>query len=192
MPGTAEVVLFGEGAPTMPVEPPAVDVPTREPGVFLDDKTISWLGRPTDPVVALPVDANDIRRWAMAVYYPDAPPDAFFDLDDIGTRAVGADWSHHVTSIPRVGERASTPSPTRGCTRGWGNEPGHAASTAVSAATYFAPIRVGDVSCASRTLVDTFEKDGRLGTMLFLVDGSRWTNQRGELVKLGLRTSIYH
>ena len=36
------------------------------------------------------------------------------------------------------------------------------------------------------TLVDAYEKEGRLGTMLFLVDESRWTNQRGELVRIGI------
>ena len=42
------------------------------------------------------------------------------------------------------------------------------------------------------TLIDAFERDGRLGTMMFLVDEARWTNQRGELVRIGQRTSIYY
>ena len=32
----------------------------------------------------------------------------------------------------------------------------------------------------------------KLGTMLFLVDESRWTNQHGDTVRVGQRTSIYH
>ena len=128
----------------------------------------------------------------MAVYYPDAPPPTLFDLDGGGEAVRGAElvaprdfnpfaWVERVP--PRVlpvdardGHRARVAR----------------ASTAVSAARYFAPIRVGDVITCVATLVDAYEKDGKLGTMLFLVDESRWTNQRGELVKLGLRTSIYH
>ena len=57
---------------------------------------------------------------------------------------------------------------------------------------YFAPIRVGDVITNNVTLIDAFEKEGSMGTMLFLVDESRWTNQRDELVRIGQRTSIYY
>jgi acyl dehydratase len=189
MPGTAEVVLF-DGAPVMPAAPDPSTPPEREPGVFLDDKTISWLGRPTDPVVSLPVDANDIRRWAMAVYYPDAPPPELFDL----AAAAKGPWGELVA--PRdfnpfawVEEFHPESYPWM---RGMGTEPGSRGLNGGQRSRYFAPIRVGDVITCVATLVDAYEKEGRLGTMLFLVDESRWTNQRGELVKLGLRTSIYH
>ena len=54
------------------------------------------------------------------------------------------------------------------------------------------PIRPGDVITSVVTLVDAYEKQGRLGAMMFLVDEARWTNQRGELVRIGQRTTIYH
>ena len=53
-------------------------------------------------------------------------------------------------------------------------------------------MRVGDVITNNVALIDAFEKEGRMGTMLFLVDESRWTNQRDELVRIGQRTSIYY
>ena len=53
-------------------------------------------------------------------------------------------------------------------------------------------MRVGDVITNNVTLIDTYEKPGRLGTMLFLVDEARWTNQHDELVRIGQRTSIYY
>ena len=56
---------------------------------------------------------------------------------------------------------------------------------------YFAPMRVGDVVTADVTLIDTFEKEGKVGTMMFLVDETRLTNQRGELVRITHRVSIY-
>jgi acyl dehydratase len=189
MPGTAQVVLF-DGAPRMPAPPPTTTPPDREPGVFLDDKTISWLGRPTDPVVSLPVDANDIRRWAMAVYYPDAPPADLFDLD----AAAGGPWGGLVAPRdfnPFAWVREFHPE-SYPWMRGMGTEPGSRGLNGGQQSRYFAPIRPGDVITCVATLVDAYEKEGRLGTMLFLVDESRWTNQHGELVKLGLRTSIYH
>ena len=42
------------------------------------------------------------------------------------------------------------------------------------------------------TLVDAYEKEGRLGTMMFLVDEARWTNQQHQLVRIGQRTTIYY
>jgi acyl dehydratase len=190
MPGTAELVVFGGPKPAMPAPPEVTPPPAREPGVFLDDKTLAWLGRPTDPVVSLPVGANDIRRWAMAVYYPEPPPDAFFDLD----AAAAGPWGGMVA--PRdfnpfawVSEFHPEAYPWM---RGMGTEPGSRGLNGGQRSRYFAPIRPDDVITCVATLVDAYEKDGKLGTMLFLVDESRWTNQDGELVKLGLRTSIYH
>jgi acyl dehydratase len=190
MPGTAEVIVFGPRGPSMPNAPEAVGPPAREPGVYLDPETIAWLGRDTEPVVSLPVDANDIRRWAMAVYYPDPPPADYFDLEAARTGPWGAfvaprdfnpfAWvrEFHPESYPWM--------------RGMGTEPGSRGLNGGQRSLYFAPIRPGDAITCSATLVDAYEKDGRLGTMLFLIDESRWTNQRGELVKIGLRTSIYH
>ena len=53
-------------------------------------------------------------------------------------------------------------------------------------------MRVGDVITTNVTLIDAYEKEGRLGTMLFLIDEARWTNQRDQLVRIGQRTSIYY
>jgi acyl dehydratase len=189
MPGTAEVVAF-DGEPRMPAPPPTPAPPAREPGAFLDDKTIALLGRPTDPVVSLPVDANDIRRWAMAVYYPEEPPAPLFDLrvakaGPWGGLAAPRDFNpfawvreYHPEAYPWM--------------RGMGTEPGTRGLNGGQRSWYFAPIRPGDVITSIATLVDAYEKEGRVGPMLFLVDESRWTNQSGELVKIGLRTSIYH
>ena len=51
---------------------------------------------------------------------------------------------------------------------------------------------MGDVITSVVTLVDAYEKEGKLGPMMFLIDEARWTNQRGELVRLGQRTTIYY
>jgi N-terminal half of MaoC dehydratase len=174
----------------MPAPPAAVPPPAREPGVFLDADTLAWLGRPTAPVVSLPVGANDIRRWAMAVYYPEPPPAAFFDLDAAATGPWGGMVApRDFNPFAWVSEFHPEAYPWM---RGMGTEPGSRGLNGGQRSRYFAPIRPGDAITCVATLVDAYEKDGKLGTMLFLVDESRWTNQDGELVKLGLRTSIYH
>jgi len=190
MPGRAEVVLFRDGESVVLPEPPAPDIPAREPGVHLDQRTIGWLGRSVEPVVSLPVGANDIRRWAQAVYHPDPPPDDFYD-DEVAAKGPWGGlvaprdfnpfaWNpdYHPEVYPWM--------------RGMGTEPGTRGLNGGQRNEYFAPIRPGDVITCVATLVDAYEKEGRLGTMMFLIDETRLTNQRGELVRIGLRTSIYH
>ena len=71
-------------------------------------------------------------------------------------------------------------------------EPGRRGLNGGQRNRYFAPIRPGDEITSVVRLVDAYEKQGRLGPMMFLVDEARWTNQRGELVRIGQRTTIYH
>jgi len=85
-----------------------------------------------------------------------------------------------------------TPPDTYPWMRGMGTEPGRRGLNGGQRNRYFAPIRPGDVITQGVTLVDAYEKKGKLGPMLFLIDEARWTNQRGELVRIGQRTTIYH
>jgi len=189
MPATATVVRFA-GAPAMPEPPPVPAVPEREPGVHLDPATIARLGVPTEPVASYPVDPSEIRRWAQAVYYPGPAPAEFVDA------AVGADgpWGGVVAARdfnPFAWVDAYRPD-IYPWMRGVGSEPGTRVLNGGQRNLSFAPIRPGDVITSTATLVDAFEKEGRLGPMMFLVDESRWTNQAGALVCIGIRTSIYY
>src|SRR5204863_339488 len=69
----------------MPAAPAKPTVATREPGVHLDAETISWLGRPLEPLSSYPIDANDIRRWAQTAYYPALAPRELTELADGAT-----------------------------------------------------------------------------------------------------------
>jgi acyl dehydratase len=190
MPASAELVLFGEGGPRMPPEPEPPPVPERQPGEHLDPATIGWLGRAVEPVTAYPVGANDIRRWALATYHPEDPPPDLLD-EDVAARGP---WGRLVAPRdfnPFAWVRAFRPD-AYPWMRGMGTEPGTRGLNGGQRSLSFAPVGAGDVITVTARLVDAYEKPGRLGTMLFLVDESRWTNQRGELVRLGLRTSIYY
>ena len=189
MPGSAQLVLFGDHA-AMPAAPARPAIATREPGVHLDAHTISWLGRPLEPLSSYPIDANDIRRWALTSYYPEPAPR---DLTEIADATAGP-W-HELVALrdfnPFAWNQAFRPD-IYPWMRGMGTEPGRRGLNGGQKSWYFAPMRVGDVITNNVMLIDAFEKEGRMGTMLFLVDESRWTNQRDELVRIGQRTSIYY
>ena len=191
MPATVTAILFPDGKARALSEPAATAIPTnRAPGVHLDAKTISFLGRPLPGDVAYPVCANDIRRWAMATYHPGEAPAEFLDE----AAAARAPWGELVA--PRdfnpFAWAKTTPPDTYPWMRGMGTEPGRRGLNGGQQNRYFAPIRVGDAIRSVVTLVDAYEKEGKLGTMMFLVDEARWTNQRGELVRIGRRTTIYY
>lgn len=191
MPGTATLILFPGGKGTSLPAPRPTPIPAgRAPGVHLDTLTLSWLGKPLPPDTAYAVCENDIRRWAMATYYPAEAPPEF--LDEAAARR--GPWSGLVAPRdfnPFAWTRC-TPPDTYPWMRGMGTEPGQRGLNGGQKNRYFAPIRPGDAITSVVTLVDAFEKQGRLGAMMFLIDEARWTNQRGELVRIGQRTTIYH
>ena len=77
--------------------------------------------------------------------------------------------------------------------RAIGTEPGHRVLNGGQHSLYFEPVRPGDRIGAVRRLFDVYEKQGgRSGPMLFFVTENRWTNQRGQLVRLGYQTTIYY
>jgi acyl dehydratase len=59
-----------------------------------------------------------------------------------------------------------------------------------SEARYYAPMRPGDVIRSGTKLVEAYERTGRLGVMMFLINEITWTNQHGALVKVDRRTGI--
>ena len=191
MPGTATVLFFPGGKGTSLPAPPPTSIPTdRVPAVHLDAATISWVGKPLAPDTAYAVCENDIRRWAIATFYPDLPPPEYLDE----AAAARGPWGGMIAPRdfnPFAWTRC-TPPDTYPWMRGMGSEPGRRGLNGGQRNRYFAPIRPGDAITSVVTLVDAYEKQGRLGAMMFLVDEARWTNQRGELVRIGQRTTIYH
>ena len=55
---------------------------------------------------------------------------------------------------------------------------------------YFKPVRPGDVLTVVTKLVDIREREGRMGTMVFLVSETTWKNQRNEPVARSRGTTI--
>lgn len=187
-PGSATLVRF-DGAPRLPDEPPpAQPSGAAAPGEFLTQRTIDRIGRTMDPVTAPPVGANDIARWAIATWWPQRPPARFVDAGV----AAATPWGGVVA--PRDFDPFAW-APDRPWGGDWlwgmGTEPGKRVLNGGQRNRYGAPVRPGDVVTATRRFVDVVERDTRRGPMVFFTSESRWTNQDGEMVRVGEQTTIY-
>lgn len=189
-PSTATVMLWGEAGPVAPVEPPTAEPSgAAQPGVHLTQHEIDLIGSTTAPITAPSVDANDIRRWAIATHWPDAPPLAFVDE----ATADASQW-HGLVAPRDLDPFAWCPTRPWGgpWLRGMGPEPGRRILNGGQRSVYFAPIRPGDEITAVCRLVDAAEKDMKMGPTTVFTTEQRWTNQRDELVRLGFMTSLYY
>jgi hypothetical protein len=134
-----------------------------------------------------PVSESDIRKWAIAVYWPEQPPRIFWDVDYArATRWAGivAPPDFNPFAWPIQPERpagvSNRPRPSRGLRGMNGGQ----------VDTYGVPMRPGDVITARNRLRDWDERDTRLGQTLFTFSETEWRNQTGELVKLRVSTGI--
>lgn len=140
-----------------------------------------------DVMVSPPISENDIRKWAIAVYWPDTPPRRYWDADYAKTSRWGG------IIAPEEFNPFAWPIERREATRlggPMGQEPGQRSMNGGSEACYVTPMRPGDVIRSSTKLVDVYEKTGRLGVMMFLVNETTWTNQNGEVIKVDRKISI--
>ncbi len=155
------------------------------------------VGREYEWATSYSIDPSDIRRWAIAMYYPENPPRLFWD----GAYAKKTRWRGLVAPeefnpfawmraepLGNMGREASRP---------WPEIP-----LGISCPEFKANIfggkeelhtkvrmRPGDVIKSVVRLAGYHEKPGRLGLMLFTLREELWTNQNGELVKT-LRSTL--
>jgi hypothetical protein len=145
--------------------------------------------------VSVPISLSDIRKWAMAVYYPEVPPRLFWDEEYARTTSHGGIVAPEEFN-PFAWITAEGPSiaPTfQGAIRGSGPEGAFGVASPETTfilnggieVTYGARMRPGDVITSGKTkLVDYKERESRLGQMLFTQTETGWTNQSGEMVKI--------
>ena len=145
------------------------------------------IGVLSERMTSPPVTESDIRRWAIAVYWPELPPRLYWDTDyaestphggivapqELNPFAWPVDW--HDNHYNRVVLQSN-----EGRVRLFGG----------TDTTYFQPIRPGDVITSESRLSRIDERPGKDRTMLFYVTENRWTNQRDELVKIEMYTVI--
>jgi acyl dehydratase len=148
-------------------------------------------------LTSYPVSGNEIRRWAMAIYYPDDPPRLFWDDAYATTTPFGGivapedfnpfAWSmaeptldsHFVAITPWPEPELGLPLP-----------PARANILNELGVTYTGVrIRPGDVVRSATSLTGYREREGKMGLTLYTTLEDRWTNQRGELLRTS-RSSV--
>jgi hypothetical protein len=141
-----------------------------------------------EPRVSPPISLSDIRKWAIAVYWPDTPPRIYWDEEYAGSTSYGGivaplDFNPFAWPIDR-----DPPSPNRAPAEGAGR--GARGMNGGQTEEYDVPMRPGDVITSTSALVEWYERSTRLGLTLFTITETRWTNQKGETVKVKRSTGI--
>jgi hypothetical protein len=159
----------------------------------------SAIGRETGRSVSYPVSVSDIRRWAVAVYYPEEPPRLYWDEEFAAQTVHGgivapeefnpfAWMSAEPAGVPRqVG--GYDPDHTE---KVLGVDPPGLRNLLNGGIDvhYGVRMRPGDVITSISRLAGYKEREGRLGLMLFTNSETEWTNQEGQLVKRTTGTLI--
>lgn len=159
----------------------------------------SAVGSQTGWRKSFPVSASDIRRWAVAVYWPDEPPRLFWDPEyAAGTRHGGIVAPEEFNPFAwMVADKKEPPVPAIP------NDPDRLERllgidgpglkfqlNGGAEVEYGVRMRPGDVIEATGRLAEYREREGKLGLMLFTVSEDTWTNQDSQLVKRTRSTLI--
>lgn len=161
---------------------------STQPATLVTQDMMDRKDKFSEPRTAPPIALADIRKWAIAVYWPDSPPRLYWDEEYARTTRHGGiiaplDFNPFAWPV----DRDPTP-PGRATAQGAGV--GTRGMNGGQTEEYFASMRPGDVISSSAGLVDWNERQTRLGLTLFTINETRWTNQNGELVKVKRSTGI--
>jgi hypothetical protein len=170
---------------------------------YVTEAMQSIIGKPFGEAVSYPIARSDIRKWAIAVYYPDPPPMLYIDEEYAKSTSYGGivapeDFNPFawISAQPGLSSRRVS-SATDGINSDYlenmfGVEgPGLGTPLNAGAVTeYGVRMRPEDVVSTSSQVVSYTERAGRMGRMLITITRATWTNQAGEMVKLNDQTSI--
>jgi hypothetical protein len=144
------------------------------------------VGRELGRRVSYPVTDSDIRRWAIAVHYPEQPPARYWD-DEHGEIVAPLDfnpfaWLARVPGFTTGDVDANDPDRTEK-TLGIAGPGLTFQLNGGMSVSYGVRMRPDDVITSVSRLAGYHERTGRLGLMLMSTTEDTWTNQRGETVK---------
>jgi hypothetical protein len=169
------------------------------PDSNISDAMRSAIGSETGRSVSFPVSESDIRRWALAVYYPEQPPKEFIDAEVAAKSQYGGivapqefnpfAWLAAESKGPDVVIDSNNPDRTELMLGVEGPGLKFMLNGGMEV-EYGVPMRPGDVITSVSRLAEYREREGRLGLMLFSVGEDTWTNQDGEFVKRTRNTLI--
>ena len=161
-------------------------------GGLITAEMVAKVGAEIATARSYPISASDIRRWAIAVYYPDPPPAMFWDGGPDGDDIVAPEefnpfaW---MAAEPQGVQRS--PAELSMEARLGLPELGlpHMLNGGIEV-EYGAAMRPGDVIASVTTLDDYSERHGRLGRMLITRSRTEWRNQDDVHVKTQINTLI--
>ena len=161
---------------------------TTEPTTLVTEDMIERKGKFGDERVSPSISISDIRKWAIAIYWPEEPPRLYWDEEYAKTTRYGGitaplDFNPFAWPVYR-------PSAGAGRATAQGGGVGTRGMNGGQTEEYHAPMRPGDVITSTTGLVDWVERQTRLGLTLFTTTETRWTNQNGEMVKIRKSTGI--
>lgn len=169
------------------------------PDTWITPEMAALEGTELGTQTSLPIGANDIRRWAIAVYYPATPPRHYWDDEYAATTRFGGlvapeefnpfAWitAGGLRDRP-VGERGPGGVEARLGVEGPATR--NVLNGGVEVAYGDVRMRPGDVITSVTRHGGYSERTGRLGLMLFMRQDTEWTNQRREWVKTSTHTLI--
>jgi hypothetical protein len=156
------------------------------------------VGGVIDRRVSFPIAASDIRRWAIACYYPEEPPRLYWDAEYAAStphRGIVAPAEMNpfawMTAEPYGLSREGLVNPDR-IENSLGIE-GPGLKFMLNGGIeveYGVRMRPDDVVTSVNRLAGYSEREGRLGLMLFAIHEDIWTNQRDDVVKVQRGTLI--
>ena len=169
---------------------------TEAPTTFVTQEMIDSKGKFGDEQVSPPISASDIRKWAIAVYWPETPPRIYWDEAYAKTTRYGdiiapLEFNPFAWPVERfrpdpAAMRAAAASSEAGTRR-------RRPTTGLNGGqtdTYRAPMRPGDIIKSRTRLLRWEERQGRMGLTLYTYTETEWTNQNGELVRRRISTGI--
>jgi hypothetical protein len=139
--------------------------------------------------VSYPISESDVRKWAIASYWPETPPRLFWDPEHAKTTRWGGivapeDFNPFAWPVP-VGKVELA-----GAIPGQETKPGGNVLNGGQVDTFGVRMRPGDVITSRMRLSHWEERQGRNGLTLFNYYETEWRNQKGELVKRRIATII--
>jgi hypothetical protein len=141
-----------------------------------------------------PIAASDIRKWALAVHYPEQPPAGYLRIGAAAGEApltAPEEFNPFAWATPKPDEKPPYSGP--GFLERDGGITPPPVNFIVNGGTdceYGVPMHEGDVITAEFSVKSYDQKAGKRGPLLITETQERWTNQRGEMVRNTVMTLV--
>ncbi len=158
---------------------------------MVTDEMRSIVGKVMRETVSHPISLADIRKWVMAVYYPDPPPRQFWDEAFAATLPQGGivapeDFNPFAWMTAQPTPLDPPISQTAFSEAELGvDPPAYKAMLLTDIKTRHngQAMRPGDVIRSTHKITDYFEREGRMGHMLYTTLSHELTNQDGAWIR---------